>query len=148
MYTLWTSCFFYVLLISIKHKLCRGTIYWAFLPSWFQLAWWFQRRRLKWKSLRTTIDAKWWLYMITWPFGPSELIRCYQTSHLFQHCGARNVLPTAVKRAAGLIAATEHACWSHAFYVFNRLHWILFKILFRLPLVARVVALGGASFLE
>ena len=72
-------------------------------------AWWFQRRRLKCKSLRTTTDAKWWLY-IAWPFGSSELIRCYQTSHLFRHRGTRNVLPTDVKRAVGLIAATEHTC--------------------------------------
>ena len=90
-----------------------GTIYWIFLPSWFQLAWWLQRRRLKCKSLRTMTDAKWWLY-IAQPFGSSELIRCYQTSHLFRHRGTRNVLPTDVQRAVGLIAATEHTCWSHA----------------------------------
>jgi len=42
--------------------------------NWFQLAWYFQRRRLKCKSLCTTspMDAKWWQYL-TWPFGSGEL---------------------------------------------------------------------------
>jgi hypothetical protein len=74
--------------------------------SWFQLTWWFHRRRLKCKSLRTTADANRWL-CIAWPFGSSELIRCYQTSHLFQHRDPRNVLPTDATRDVGLIAATD-----------------------------------------
>jgi hypothetical protein len=105
MYTLWASWFFCVLLISIKHKLCRGTIYWTFLPKCFQLAWWFHRRRLKCRSLRTTTDAKRWL-CIAWLFGSSELIRCYQISHLPRHRDARNVLPADATRDVGLIAAT------------------------------------------
>jgi hypothetical protein len=63
-------------------------------------------------------DAKRWLY-IAWPFGLSELIRCCQTSHLFRHRGARNVFPTDVKRAAGLIPRFV--------LVYYRLYWILFK---------------------
>ena len=41
---------------------------------WFHLVQWFQRRRLKCKSLRTTtrtIDTKWWQYL-TCPFGSGE----------------------------------------------------------------------------
>ena len=40
----------------------------------FQLACYFQRRRLKCKSLRTTspMDAKWWQYL-TWTFGSGDL---------------------------------------------------------------------------
>ena len=112
-----------------------------FLPSWFQLAWWFQRRILKCKSLRTTTDAKWWLY-IAWPFGSSELIRCYQISHVFRHRGARNVLPTDVKRTVGPSCRyCAHLLIPH----FVGIYWILFKILFHLPLVSRVVDLEGVS---
>ena len=74
--------------------------------SWFQLALWFHRRRLKCKSLRTTTYAKRWV-CIAWLFGSSELIRCYQTSHLFRHRDARNVLQTDATRDVRLITATD-----------------------------------------
>ena len=68
------SCFFCVLLIN-KKQLWRGPFNEHSYQVWFQLTPWYQRRRLKCKSLRMTMlstDAKWWQYF-TWPFGSGEL---------------------------------------------------------------------------
>ena len=71
---LWASCFLLCNSTQQKnHKLCRDPSNEHSYQVWFQLAKWFQRRRLKCKSLRkTTIDTKWWQYL-TWPFGSGEL---------------------------------------------------------------------------
>ena len=68
---IWASCFFCVLPISFvyywathKKQLFRGPSKEHSYQVWFQLTLWFQRRRLKCKSLRTTpSDAKWWLFL-------------------------------------------------------------------------------------
>jgi len=55
--------------LILTHKLFRGPY-----QVWFQLAQWFQRRRLKCIILLTTTDARWWWQYLTWPlFGSSEL---------------------------------------------------------------------------
>ena len=67
---IWTSCIFCVLLINKKkRKLCGSTE--RSYQVWFHMAQWFQRRRLKCKSLQTRM-ANWWQY-VKWAFGSGEL---------------------------------------------------------------------------
>jgi hypothetical protein len=54
-------------LMPQKHNLCRGSSYEHSHQVWFHLVQWFQRKRLKCKSIRTT-DTKWWQYL-TCPSG-------------------------------------------------------------------------------
>ena len=73
---------------------------WKILPPvlfWFQLAQWFQRRRLKCNSLQMTkrlptTDAKWWQYL-TWHFGSGELKTVSKNQNIYYVC---SILPRII----------------------------------------------------
>jgi hypothetical protein len=110
---LWASWFFAVLLVNKKTPINCVEDQPFNIPTKCGSNWFSEFREL---------DLNYGPLWRRWT--PSDVnTRCCQTSHLFRRRGARYLLPTDVNKLMLL---------------FNRLHWILLKILFHLSLVAKV----------
>ena len=120
-------------------KLYRGPYIDAFCQAWFHLAQLFQRGRLKYEKVNgRTTDAKWWQYLLTWPFGSGEL-KNWETWLLPQTTWGRSEgmtekLPTASKMCCFFASFNKICIWSVPLLIKPNILLISFIFNFKLML--------------
>ena len=116
-----------------------GAIHWTFLPSLVPIGVMVSEKKIKMQKFTEVMAI---LYMTIWAKWANKVL---SDITFVSKSWRKNLFFNRCKESRWPSCAIAHTWWSHAWWVFNQLHLILFKIRFHLPLVPRVGVRRGLT---